>query len=75
MRSFSEIIGSAVLEGTLTVMLHELPPQQAWQHPKVITSSIQRTLLSTQHGAWLALDSGHVIPQGMYVLGCACLYT
>ena len=75
MCSFSEIIGSAVLEGTLTVTLHELPPQQAWQRPAVITSSIQRTLLSTQHGAWFALDSGHVIPQGIHVLGQACLYT
>lgn len=68
MCSFSEIIGSVVLEGTLTVTLHELPPLQAWQRPAVITSSIQRTLLSTQRGAWLALDSGHVIPQGIHVL-------
>lgn len=75
MCSFSGIIGSASLEGTLTVTWHELPPQQAWQRPAVITSSIQRTLLSTQHGAWLALDSGHVILQGVHVLGWACIYT
>lgn len=75
MCSFSEIIGSAILEGMLTVTWHELPPQQAWQRPAEITSSIQRTFLSAQHGAWLVLDSGHVILQGVHVLGWACIYT